>query len=285
MVKRIDLYNHCVKLMKSNENSDSEFDTLCIFQDILNDKIPLFKPDETVSDSESENILEYVRRRCRGEPLQYILGEWEFWNYRFKVGRGVLIPRPDTETLIEEVLDICRKNRIQQPKILDLCSGSGCIAVTLSKEIPQSAVYAVEKSDEAFVYLEENIMLNDADVMAVKGDVLLESTADMFTDFDIIVSNPPYLTSKDMTELQPEVQAEPKTALFGGDDGLDFYRLITEIWKKSLKKHGFICYEYGAGQHNDVADILRLNNFCNIYLKKDMGGIFRTVSAQKMEEI
>lgn len=285
MVNRIDLYRHCIELLKDNENSDREFEVLCIFQDILNNKNPLFSPDETVSDEDRAKILEYTQRRINGEPLQYILGVWEFWNYRFKVGEGVLIPRPDTETLIDEVFTICRKMELRSPVILDLCSGSGCIAITLKKEIPQSVVYAVEKSETAFGYLEENIKLNNADITAVKADVLLPETAENFPDFDIIVCNPPYLTAQDMAELQPEVQREPELALFGGNDGLDFYRAITPIWKKRLKRYGYICYEYGAGQHDDVGNILQLNNFNNIYLKRDMGGIFRTVSAQKTEEI
>ena len=281
MVSRIELYRNCVKILDDAEILDSSFNVMCIFQDLLNDKNPLFKPDETVIPETAEKIVNLTVKRSKSYPLQYLLGEWDFWKYRFKVGEGVLIPRPDTETLIENVLDICKKNNLKSPKILDLCSGSGCIAITLDKEISNSQLYAVENSDIAFKYLEENIRLNNADVKAVKADVLIAENAEKFRNFDIIVSNPPYLTAKEMQELQKEVQAEPESALFGGSDGLDFYRAITKIWSKCLKTGGYICYEFGMGQHETVSEILRLNNFINISLTKDTGGIIRTVTAEK----
>lgn len=281
MVNRLELYNNCVKILDDAEIPNSNFDVLCIFQDLLNNKNPLFKPDEPVLPETAEKIFNLTVKRSKGYPLQYLLGEWDFWKYRFKVGEGVLIPRPDTETLIENVLDICKKSDLKSPKILDLCSGSGCIAITLSKEIPHSQLYAVENSDTAFKYLEKNIEFQSADVRAVKADVLISENAEKFRDFDIIVSNPPYLTAEEMQELQKEVQAEPESALFGGSDGLDFYRAITEIWSKCLKKGGYICYEFGMGQHEAVSEILRLNNFININLTKDTGDIIRTVTAEK----
>ena len=281
MVSRLEFYKKCIKLLDDAGISDSEFDTFCIFQDLLNDRNPLFMPDEPLNSETAEKIYALVSERGKGYPLQYLLGEWDFWKYRFKVGEGVLIPRPDTETLIENVLDICRKNDLKSPKILDLCSGSGCIAITLSKEIPHSQLYAVENSDTAFEYLEKNIEFQNADVKAIKADVLIPETAEKFKDFDIIASNPPYLTAEEMRDLQKEVQAEPESALFGGDDGLDFYRAITEIWSKCLKTGGYICYEFGMGQHEAVSEILRLNNFININLTKDTGEIIRTVTAEK----
>lgn len=284
MVSRLELYRNCVQFMKKSGIDDAEFDTMCIFQDVFKEKNPLFRPNEEVDSSHIYKIYNDIEYRCTGKPLQYVLGEWDFWKYTFRVGEGVLIPRPDTETLIENVLDICGKNNLKSPKILDLCSGSGCIAITLDKEIQQSVVYAVEKYDTAFEYLEENIRLNDSAVKAVKADVLLPETAGKFRDFDIIVSNPPYLTAEEMQDLQKEVQAEPESALFGGADGLDFYRSITEIWKNSLKTGGYICYEFGMGQHDATAEILKQHNFININFTKDTGGIIRTVTAEKQEE-
>lgn len=284
MVSRIELYRDCVKILNGHEIDDAEFDAMCIFQDVFREKNPLFKPNEEASSSQIYKVYNDVEYRCEGKPLQYVLGEWDFWKYTFLVGEGVLIPRPDTETLIENVLDICRNNNLTSPKILDLCSGSGCIAITLDKEIPQSEVWAVEKYNGAFEYLEDNIRLNNSGVKAVKADVLSAETADKFRDFDIIVSNPPYLTAEEMQDLQKEVQAEPETALFGGTDGLDFYRAITEIWKNSLKTGGYICYEFGMNQHDAVADILKAYNFININFTEDAGGIIRTVTAKKTEE-
>lgn len=284
MVSRLELYRNCVQKLKENGIHDAEFDTMCIFQQVFREKNPLFKPNEETTNSYIYKVYNDVEYRCKGKPLQYVLGEWDFWKYTFMVGEGVLIPRPDTETLIENILDICRKHNINSPKILDLCSGSGCIAITLDKEIPCSEVWAVEKYDEAFEYLAENIKLNNSDVKAVKADVLSTETAGKFRDFDIIVSNPPYLTAEEMCDLQKEVQAEPQSALFGGTDGLDFYRIITEIWRYSLKTGGYICYEFGMNQHDAVAEILKLNNFINIKFTEDASGIIRTATAEKQEE-
>lgn len=284
MVSRLELYRNCVRNLKENGIPDAEFDAMCIFQEVLDEKNPLFKPNEEVKSHDIYKIYGNIEHRCAGRPLQYLLGKWDFWKYTFRVGEGVLIPRPDTETLIENVLEIIATHHIESPKILDLCSGSGCIAVTLEKEIQQSVVYAVEKSEEAFDYLIKNIELNNSTVQAVKADVLLPKTAEKFKDFDIIVSNPPYLTAEEMRDLQKEVQAEPEIALYGGKDGLDFYRSITEIWKNSLKTGGYICYEFGINQHNYVTDILKVNNFININFTEDAGGIIRTVTAEKQEE-
>lgn len=284
MVSRLELYRECVQKLKENGVPDAEFDVMCIFQDVFREKNPLFKPNEEADSPQICSVYNDIEYRCEGKPLQYVLGEWDFWKYTFRVGEGVLIPRPDTETLIKNVLDICAENDLKSPKILDLCSGSGCIAVTLDKEIKGSEVWAVEKFDKAFEYLAENIRLNNSDVKAVKADVLSVETAGKFRDFDIIVSNPPYLTSEEMGDLQKEVQAEPQTALFGGDDGLDFYRVITEIWRNSLKNGGYICYEFGMNQHYDVAEILKLNHFINIKFTEDAGGIIRTATAEKQEE-
>ena len=139
----------------------------------------------------------------------------------------------------------------------------------------------MEISDGALDIIKENASLNDADIRIIKGDVLKKDTADMFRDMDIIVSNPPYVTAKEMAELQQEVRYEPEMALYGGEDGLDFYRTMTALWKNSLADGGWLLYEYGDGQQNDVEKILNDNDFDNITLSRDLAGIFRTASAQK----
>lgn len=283
MVSRRQLFAECCTLIEKSGTDSADFDTLCIFQDVLGEKTPMFAPEKEVSEANEKIIRELAEKRSQGQPLQYLLGEWEFYGYNFKVGEGVLIPRPDTETLIEQVLDICRTNGLVSPKIADLCSGSGCIAITLKKEIPSADVYAIELSDKAFGYLRENVRLNNADITVIHGDVLDIHIREDLTDFDIIVSNPPYLTQEDMDTLQTEVTYEPALALFGGSDGLDFYRNITKTWRRSLKKGGWLCYEYGFGQHDDVKKILLENKFENITLCRDLGNIFRTAAAQKTE--
>lgn len=280
-MNRKELYGICVEKLRGSGNEDCEFDTLCIFQDVLHDKHPLFLPVEEVSAEDEKTIRELTERRSMGYPLQYLLGEWEFYGYPFRLNENVLIPRPDTETLIENVLEICRRQGMKSPKIADLCSGSGCIAVTLKKELPLADVYAVELSDGAIEVIKENASLNSADIHVLKGDVLKKETADMFRDMDIIVSNPPYVTAKEMAELQQEVRYEPEMALYGGEDGLDFYRTMTKLWKASLADGGWLLYEYGDGQHDDVKKILEDNDLDNMTLTRDLAGIYRTASAQK----
>lgn len=283
MVSRAELYRHCTEMLSSYGADSAEFDTLCIFQDMLEDKNPMFRPQEPVPPEKEELILELVRKRTEGQPLQYLLGKWEFFGYPFYVGEGVLIPRPDTEILVEQVLDICRGQKLSSPRIADLCSGTGCIAVTLKKQLPGADVTAVELSPAALDFINRNAELNSADIHIYEGDVLSRDTAAALGSFDIIVSNPPYLTQEDMDTLQEEVRREPSLALFGGCDGLDFYRAMTPLWKGSLKNNGWLCYEYGMGQHDDVKNILAGNGFENITLRRDLGGIIRTAAAQKTE--
>lgn len=221
--------------------------------------------------------LEYaLEKRAGGYPLQYIIGEWEFYGYRFKVGEGVLIPRADTETLIEAVKSL----ELKSPVITDLCSGSGCIAVTLEKEISGSEVYAIEYSDKAFSYLKKNIEINNSKVHAVLGDIFDEKVILEMPLSDIIVSNPPYLTEKDMNNLQKEVHFEPEMALRGGSDGLDFYKKIVSLWKKKLKNNGYIVFEIGINQEEAVSKIFKENGFSDIKYVKDLSGIIRVVLAK-----
>ncbi len=283
MVSRSNIYREAIEILKGNGIPDSEFDVMCIFQDVFEERNPMFLPLENVSEEREDQIRGMIKRRSEGEPLQYILGEWDFWNCTFKVGEGVLIPRPDTETLIENVLKICRRKNLRSPKIADLCSGSGCIAITLKKEIPAAEVYALELSEQAMGYLKRNSELNGADINIIAADVLEESTAEEFRELDIIVTNPPYLTAEEMNELQPEVRREPYMALFGGKDGLDFYRRLAPIWRDSLKKGGSFCCEFGMGQHDEVKKILHENHFINIEFSKDAGGIIRTAAAETEE--
>ena len=233
------------------------------------------EPNADVSENISAEISEKINRRLSGEPLQYIIGEWEFYGLPFKVGEGVLIPRQDTETLVEVARRFLEKRSSR--KTLDLCAGSGCIGISLAKT-ENADVVCVEKSPNAFVYLNDNIKLNNVSVKAVLGDVLDEETVD--GEFDLIVSNPPYLTESDMNELQKEVRAEPKMALYGGADGLDFYRRIVADYVKKLKIGGMIAVEIGLGQENSVSDIFRGNGL-QPRLEKDLCGVYRVVYSIK----
>lgn len=282
MVSRSELYLQLRNILAESQADSPEFGARCIMEQVFDKSFPMIMLDRNkpVSEAEEQDCLSMAKKRAEGYPLQYILGEWEFFGYRFKVGEGVLIPRPDTETLIERVIEICRRNNLKSPKIADLCSGSGCIAVTLKKEIPRAQVYAVELSDGALPYIRRNAELNDADIHIIQADVLDEKTAAELDDLDIIVSNPPYLTARDMNCLQTEVAFEPEMALFGGEDGLDFYRKITGIWGDSLNSGGYIAFEFGINQHEAVSEILQQYGFKNIQLSRDTSGIIRTVTAQ-----
>ena len=264
-----EFFRECVSIMEKNGIDSAYFDTKCIFEDFPNDE---------------SKILSLVKKRSEGYPLQYLLGQWEFYGYPFKVNENVLIPRADTELIIENVLEICRKNNLTSPKIADLCSGSGCIAITLKKQIPSAEVYAMEISKKAVEIIHSNAVLNNAEINILNDDVLNPETENL-PIFDIIVSNPPYLTQQEMDTLQKEVTFEPSLALFGGADGLDFYRRMTSIWKNFLRKDGWLIYESGDGQHEDIKNILGKNNFYNITLSRDLNNIIRNVTAQKSEEM
>lgn len=237
------------------------------------------KLKQQADSSVQAQVENLCKRRIQGEPLQYIIGEWEFYGLPFKVGKGVLIPRQDTETVVETVL---RKAPADKPlTIIDLCAGSGCIAVALEKHLECEKVYAVEKSMQAMDYLRQNISLNNSRVIAVQGDVTDEQTLNRFDTADIIVSNPPYLTKEDMQALQKEVSFEPESALFGGDDGLDFYTTIIRLWKTRLRQGGMMAFEIGIDMQDEVMTMLVRHGFENVRAAKDACGIFRCVTGFK----
>lgn len=231
-------------------------------------------PEKEISSKEEEKLFAAAEKRISGYPLQYIIGNWEFFGRKFFVGEGVLIPRPETELLCEYILK--QYSRSMPPKIIDLCSGSGCIAITLAKEISGADVTALELYDGAFGYLSKNNELHGNPVKTVKGDALIP-----FGNFDCIVSNPPYITGEEMKELQTEVTFEPETALFGGEDGLDFYRAISKNWYEHLNEGGVIAFEIGDTQGKEVADILSENGYKDVGIMKDYEGRDRVVAGHK----
>ena len=213
-----------------------------------------------------------INRRKKGEPLQYILGKWWFYDSEFYVGKGVLIPRQDTETLVDTALELMGTK--ENLAAADLCAGTGAIGISIALKRPNAKVLAVEKYSKAFKFLEKNIELNGAkNVTPIKADVLKKA----FGLYDIIVSNPPYITKTDMLSLSKEVKKEPKTALFGGDDGLYFYKTITKVWKSSLKKGGKLIFEIGIGQNEAVEEILKNEGFSEINTVCDLGGVQRVI--------
>ena len=275
MVSLSELFRSGRERLAASGNDNVRFDTEQLLQKATGaDKLKLLtEPMYEVSDESTAVFDELLERRISGEPLQYILGEWEFYGLPFKVGEGVLIPRQDTETLVELVLE----QRLSGKRCADLCAGSGCIGITLAKE-GGFTVDSYELSDKAFPYLQKNISLNAAEdnVKPIKADVLSEQTLSAAPMYDVIVSNPPYLTAQDMRELDREVTHEPEMALFGGEDGLDFYRAIMAGWTSKLTHGGFFAVEIGMGQEEDVMRIFRDNGLTADCIK-DQCGIYRVV--------
>ena len=272
------------KILKEAENAlkevseDFSFEAREIVKSVFlvsNSDIIVGKEVE-VSRSQNTLLESIVSKRKERYPLQYILGSWDFYGREFLVGEGVLIPRADTEIIVEKSLGFLEE--IDNPKVLDLCSGSGCIAITLKLEKYDATVTAVEKSEKAFCYLTKNCEKHKADVNCIFGDAF---DCDTGENLDLIVSNPPYLTKEDMENLQEEVKFEPSMALYGEDDGLYFYRELTRIYRERLKKGGMLIYEIGDGQHNSVAEILLKNGFKDISQAKDYNGIIRCVAGIK----
>ena len=286
MVTIGELYANVKSMLKKVDIDTYRFESKCIMEHAFKIELPrlLLNADSAAPDEIVKFVHSMVNKRSTGYPLQYILGEWVFYGLPFKVGEGVLIPRPDTETIIDTVLKKYNADKNSSPRIADLCSGSGCIAVTLKKEIPDAHVTAIEVSDTALEYLKENAELNGADIEIIKGDVLDESLAEKLEQFDIIVSNPPYLSKNDMDNLQTEVSFEPQSALDGGQDGLEYYRKMTSIWKNKIKPGGLFFYEIGIGQGEEVKEIFLENGFENTEFSRDTADIIRIVSAYRKQE-
>ncbi len=232
--------------------------------------------ESEVDENNYKKFVELKNKRIQGTPLQYILGEQYFMGLKFLVNKDVLIPRPDTEILVYEVLELV-KNYNESVKILDLCTGSGCIAISLAKNVKNAEIFASDISEKALAVAEKNSELNGTDVKFMKSDMFGNIVE---KDFDIIVSNPPYIVSGDMASLSKEVLEEPHGALDGGADGLDFYRNISENALNYLGKNGALALEIGYNQAEGIFDILRKFKYNNIRLVKDYSGNDRVIIAQ-----
>lgn len=216
------------------------------------------------------------RRRLRREPIEYLTGCAEFYGMRFRVGPGVLIPRPETEMLVEEAVRMLNARKSAAVDVLDICTGSGCIAAAIAAEVPSARVVATDISAAAIGYAVENARLNSAgNVVFVQGD-LFEPVGGR--DFHLIVSNPPYVKSGDLAGLQMEVSGyEPREALDGGEDGLGFYRRILEEAPQHLREDGVLLLELGAGQCGAVAGIASECGLRVARVLNDLAGIERVM--------
>ena len=217
-----------------------------------------------------------IKERLNERPIAYIIGNREFMGLDFFVKEGVLIPRPDTETLVEEIINIC--NNKSELNILDIGTGSGAITISLAKYLNDAHVTSADISDIALEIASKNAVSNDVNkkIDFIKSDIF--SNISREEKFDIIVSNPPYIKKEDIPGLDRQVKDfEPYNALEGGEDGLDFYRKITEESKYFLKNKGILAYEVGHDQASDVIQIMKENGFESIYTKCDLQGFERVV--------
>lgn len=232
--------------------------------------------EEAANPKAEAAVFEAVERRKKGEPLQYILGAWEFMGLTLTCGPGVLIPREDTEVVVRAAAEALRG--VKEPCGLDLCAGTGAVGLALAQETG-AKITAVELFDDAFSYLTENIKKNPAlPVVALQGDVLSAAFTDTLPDgLDFIISNPPYIETVELPTLQKEVQAEPKTALDGGADGLVFYRALCGIWAKKIRPGGVLAVEIGETQAEAVSALFQSAGLENIRVYQDAAGLDRAV--------
>ena len=225
-----------------------------------------------------EKLAQLLERRLAGEPVAYIIGEWEFYGLSLEVSPEVLIPRMDTEVLAERAILLARAAG-EGARVLDLCAGSGCVGLATASNVPGCRVVLADVSEPALKLCKNNIRRCDlnARVTCVQADAL-EPPAAALWDFDVIACNPPYIPSGDIPGLDPSVRDyEPRAALDGGADGLNFYRAIAEQWGRALRLGGSLVFEVGIGQAPDVERILALNGFEQIQTTQDTQGIWRVV--------
>lgn len=230
--------------------------------------------DKEISKKQETIYKQYIKKLLKGEPIQYILGKQEFMGIEFAVNKDVLIPQPDTEILVEEVIKLLKQYK--KPKILDLCTGSGAIAISISEKVSEAQIYASDISEKALAIAR----INDR---SKKIKFILSDLFNNIEDkFDIIVSNPPYIKTHEIEKLSKEVQNEPILALDGGIDGLEFYRKIIGQASKYIKKNGYLCLEIGEKQKKQVKDIINNEKkYADIKEYKDLNENDRVIICKK----
>ena len=282
MMKTVnEVYRSGVKLLELNNVEDAEFDARCLIEYLLDINTTQFmlSRQEKIDDDIQNRFIELINKRISGTPLQYIIGRWEFMGNTFIVGEGVLIPRPETEMLVDLAAEHLKS--VDSPVIVDFCSGSGCIAISVAKLFPDAKVYAVEKYDEAYSYLVKNIELNNVkNVIAIQGDLFDKFVLDGVRP-DMILSNPPYIRKSDIPTLSKEVLCEPHTALDGGNDGYDFYRFLCDYWfGEYLSDNSAMMLECAEDQGDYISDMFSeyTDNTKVVY---DFNGLQRIVTSYK----
>lgn len=267
----------CINNLKENniDEAHSKARRLLAFTLNVPKEYLIINNEKELSKQDFEHYKNYITRLINGEPIQYIIGKQEFMGIEFNVNKDVLIPQPDTEILVEETIKIAKE--YNKPKVLDLCTGSGAIAVSIKKYVPEAEVFASDISIKALQLAKINNIDNNINFIESN---LFEN---INNEFDIIVSNPPYIRTEEIKSLSKEVQNEPLIALDGGQDGLDFYRDIIKQAHNYLKSNGKLCLEIGDEQKDAITQILKSNfNYTNIKYYKDLQGNDRVIIVEKM---
>ncbi|MGI5979664.1 MAG: peptide chain release factor N(5)-glutamine methyltransferase [Oscillospiraceae bacterium] len=236
-------------------------------------ELPLYASDQV-----EERVAALTERRMQDEPVAYLLGEWEFYGLPIVVTKDVLIPRPDTEILVETAVKALH-GRKMDARVLDLCTGSGCIGCAIASELPASHVVLVDNSAKALTVAKQNILKNRLNprVTCVETDALLPPPP-VLGSFDLLCCNPPYIASDEIATLDASVRDfEPLAALDGGADGLVFYRSIIPKWKNVVRAGGLMIFEVGEGQSGDVMELMKKNGLTNVGSVKDTNGTERVV--------
>lgn len=266
--------------LKQNNIENSTLKAKILLANILNVKKEylLIHSEEEVKQEDKIKYENCIKELIKGKPLQYITNKQEFMGLNFYVDENVLIPQPDTEILVEKAIEIAETT--QKNKILDMCTGSGCIAISLAKKINNAQITAVDISNSALNVANKNAINNNVE------NKIKFVNSDMFNNieekFDIIVSNPPYIETETINKLEIEVQNEPHLALDGGIDGLKFYKIIANNAFEYLNENGYLLLEIGYNQQNSVTQLLQdIGKYTNIETIKDLGGNYRVVIARK----
>ena len=231
----------------------------------------ILKDRNEISNEKAIEIKECAKRILSGEPLQYVVGMTEFMSLKFHVEEGVLIPRPDTETLVEKAIEVIGDKALS---VLDIGTGSGCVSISIANYCKNANVYSLDISDKAISIAKDNAIRNNVKINFIECNILEQVPKG---SYDLIVSNPPYIPSEVIEGLDSNVKDyEPRLALDGGYDGLDFYKRITDIAPSILNKEGALVYEVGHDQAQDVKKLME-KDFKNISIIKDLCGINRVV--------
>jgi release factor glutamine methyltransferase len=239
--------------------------------------------DQPLKPDELTKYRELIRRRLAGEPIAYLVGEQEFWSLPLHVDARVLVPRRDTETLVEAGLRAARGAGVNVRKIVDVCTGSGAVALALATELPDARVWATDISEDALAVARSNVARHKLDerVTLLAGDLLPGALVAAEAPFDLIVSNPPYVPAGDIAGLSSEVRAEPRLALDGGTDGLDVIRRLTPAAFAALAPGGTFALEHGFDQGEAVRALLSSAGFVDVGSTRDLGGHERVSAGRR----